>query len=143
MDPETHKEIVEIKKHIREINQTIDVSIQHDREKNIRLLDDAINDDRRTAEILLLVDGFRSRKDIQDATGIPQASCWRKLDRLVSKEVIFPLDETKNGSPIYQQSRWFQKLRLEDHVRSRYLKVETKEESVSVPEPKPDQNQTV
>lgn len=143
MDPETHKEIVEIKRHIREINQTIDVSIQHDREKNIKLLDDAINNDRRTAEILLLVDGFKSRKDIQDATGMPQASCWRKIDRLVSKEVIMPLEETKNNSPVYQQSRWFTKLRLEEYVRDKYMKEEKKEVNNGTTNTEPNQDQNL
>lgn len=121
MDPETHKEIVEIKKDIRELRASQDAEIQHDRDKYIKLLDEALSGpDGKTAQILLLVDGFRSRKDIQDITKIPQATCWRKLDRLLSKEVIFPLEESKNGSPVYQQSRWFKKLRLEEYVKDTY-----------------------
>lgn len=119
MDPETHKEIVEMKKDIRELRAGQDAEIQHDRGKFEKLLDDALNDkEGRTAEILLLIDGFRSRKDIQDITKIPQPTCWRKIDRLLSKEVIYSLEESKNGSPVYQQSRWFKKLRLEERVRS-------------------------
>ena len=143
LDPETHKEIVEIKKHIKEINQTIDVSIQHEREKYVKLLDEAINDDYETAKILLLVDGFRSRKEIQDASGAPQVRCWRKMDRLASKEVTMPLEETKNGSPVYQHSRWFKKLRLEDYVRSKYLKEEQKVVDNGTPTTEPNQNQSV
>jgi len=120
MDTETHKEIVEIKKDIRELRAVQDAEIQHGRQKYIDLLDEAINGDERAAKILLLIDGFRSRKDIQDLTGIPQPSCWRKIDRLLSKEVIFPLEVSKNGSPVYQQSRWFKKLRLEEHIHSKF-----------------------
>ena len=132
MDSETHKEIIEIKKDIRELRASQDAEIQHDREKYEKLLHAALNDkDGRTAQILLLIDGFRSRKDIQDRTNIPQPTCWRKIDRLLSKEVIFPLEESKNSSPVYQQSRWFKKLRMDELVRSKYLENNNKEHNES------------
>lgn len=120
MDPETHKEIVEIKKDIRELRAVQDVEIQHNRQKFIDLLDDTLDNDMKTAQVLLAIDGFRSRKDLQDVTNMPQRTCWRKVDKLVSKEIITPLEETKNGSPVYQHSRWFKKLRLEEYVRSKF-----------------------
>lgn len=137
MDPETHKEIVEIKKDIRELRNSQDAEIQHDREKYIKLLEEGINNDPKTAQILLLVDGFRSKKDIETETKIPNATCWRKLDRLMSKEVIFPLEESKNSSPIYQQSRWFKKLRLEDYVKNKYHK------QISTEDKKQEENVTI
>lgn len=144
MDPETHKEIVEIKKDIRELRQSQDAEIQHDRDKYDKLLEEAINGNSRTAQVLLEVDGFQSAKDIQQKTGIPQASCWRKLDKLVSKEVIYQLEESKKGSPVYQQSRWFKKLRLEVDVRTKYLnhKTEQSEDQNGVTNSESDQNQS-
>lgn len=145
MDPETHKEIVEIKKDIRELRQSQDAEIQHDRDKYVKLLEEAINGDSRTAHILLEVDGFQSAREIHQKTGIPQPSCWRKLDKLVSKEVIYQLEESKKGSPVFQQSRWFKKLRLEDDVKSKYLnhKSESTVEQNGVTSPEPNQNQSV
>jgi hypothetical protein len=122
MDPETHKEIVEIKKEVKELRQAQDAEFQFNREKYENLIIEAINDDIRTAEILLLVDGFRSAKEIEKLTNTPQKTCWRKLDRLVSKDIIYPLEKSKKGSPIYQKQRWFIKLRLEDFIRNRYFK---------------------
>ena len=83
-------------------------------------LDSAIYNER-VAAVLLAVDGFKSRKEIQDVTGMPQRTCWQMIDRLLSKDVIFSLEESKNGSPIYEQVRWFKKLRLEDYVRSKFI----------------------
>lgn len=145
MDPETHKEIVEIKKDIRELRNAQDAGMQHDRGKYEKLLEEAINGDSRTAQVLLEVDGFQSARDIQQKTGIPQPSCWRKLDRLVSKEVIYQLEESKKTSPVYQQSRWFKKLRLDDDVRDKYLnhKVEQKEVQNGVTTSESDQNQNL
>lgn len=120
MDTETHKEIVEIKKDIRELRSVQDVEIQHNRQKFIDLLNETLDNDVRTAKVLLAIDGFKSRKDLQEFTDMPQRTCWRKVDKLVSKEIITPLEETKNGSPVYQHSRWFKKLRLEEYVRSKF-----------------------
>ena len=94
--------------------------IQHNRPKYIEQLDDAIYNER-VAIVLLTVDGFKSRKEIQDVTGMPRQTCWRMIDSLLSKDVIFSLEESKNGSPIYEQARWFKKLRLEEYVRSKFI----------------------
>lgn len=120
MDPETHKEIVEIKKDIRELRAIQDVEIQHNRQKFIELLEETLDNDVRIAQVLLEVDGFKSRKELQEITKLPQRTCWRKVDKLVSKEIITPLEKTKNGSPVYQHARWFKKLRLTDYVRSKF-----------------------
>ena len=94
--------------------------IQHNRPRYIEQLDSAIYN-KRVAAVLLAVDGFRNRKEIQDVTGIPQRTCWAMIDKLLSKDVIFSLEESKNGSPIYKQARWFKKLRLEGYVRSKFI----------------------
>lgn len=128
MDPETHKELVEIKRDIRELRAGQDAEFHHNREKYVTLLDEAIEGDFRTAQILLEVDGFKSAAEIERKTTIPHKTCWRKLDKLLSKEVILSSDESKSGSPIYRHSRWFTKLRLEEYVKSKYIK-ETQEET--------------
>lgn len=147
MDPETHKEIVEMKRDIRELRAGQDAEFHHNREKYEKLLDEAINDDSKTAQILLEIDGFKSAKEIEKKLEIEQKPCWRKLDRLLSKNIIFPTEESKNKSPIYQQSRWFKQLRLDDYVRSKYLKNNHKEEQKveknATPSQATDQNQSV
>lgn len=127
MDPETHKEIIEIKRDIRELRAGQDAEFQYNRKKYEDLLEEAI-DEERTAIILLEIDGFQSAKDIERKLRIPQKTCWRKLDRLLGKNVIFPSENSKKKSPIYQQSRWFKQLRLEQYVRSKYLNNNYKEE---------------
>lgn len=147
MDPETHKEIVEIKRDIRELRAGQDAEFHHNRDKYEKLLDEALNKDVKTAQVLLEVDGFQSAKEIEKKLGIEQKSCWRKIDRLLSKNIIFPTEESKNKSPIYQQSRWFKQLRLEDYVLNKYLKNNHKEEQKveqsATPSQATDQNQSV
>lgn len=141
MDSETHKEIVEIKRDIRELRAGQDAEFHHGRDKYEKLLDEAIKNDKRTAKILLEIDGFQSAKEIQEKLGIPQQTCWRKFDRLLSKDIIFSSEESKNGSPIYQQSRWFKKLRLEEQVKSKYLQNNHTEEQNAATNSTTEQNQ--
>lgn len=124
MDPETHKEIVEIKRQITEIRQAQDAGFHHDESKYRDMLDKAIDNDPLAANVLLKVDGFRSAKEIEKELNLYQVKCWRILDRLLSKDVIYPLEATKKGSAVYKQSRWFVKLRFEEYVGKKYLKEE-------------------
>ena len=146
IDAETHKELVAIKKEVKELRAGQDAMIQHDRPKYVEQLDSAIYSER-VAAVLLAADGFRNRKEIQDVTGIPQMTCWRMIDRLVSKDIIFSLEESKNGSPIYEQARWFKKLRLEDHVQSKFTtnsaKKSQNEDSNITTDPTQNENQSV
>ena len=131
MDSETHKEIIEIKRDIRELRAGQDAEFHHNREKYEKLLDEAIGNDKRIARILLEIDGFQSAADIERILGIPHKTCWRKFDKLLSKDVIYSTEASKNGSPIYQQSRWFKKLRLVNIIKEKYLKNEIMNEENS------------
>lgn len=147
MDTETHKEIVEIKRDIRELRAGQDAEFHHNRGKYEKLLDDAVNRDSEIVQILLEVDGFQSAKDIEKKLNVPQKRCWRKLDRLLSKNIIFQTEESKKGSPIYQQSRWFKQLRLDDYLKRQHSKLISKEdqqeEQNESPNTSTDQNQSV
>ena len=124
MDPETHKEIVEIRKDIGELRQAQDSSFHIDRHKYQKMVDDGIDNDNRAALVLLAIDGSKSVKEIQDTLQIPQKSCWRKFDRLEAEGVIYRTGEQKKGSLVYKQQRWFSRLRLADYVTEKYLKKE-------------------
>src|SRR5437660_5984614 len=95
--PEAHKEIVEIKKKVRDIRQTQDAQIYQDREKWQELLDKALGDDIGLMQVLLAVDGLKSAKDIEKECKIPQKSCWNRLNRLEKQGIIAKADETKKG----------------------------------------------
>lgn len=117
--PETHKEIVEIKREVKEIRQTQDAEIFHSREKweghLFRLLDE--NTDMML--VLLAVDGFKSAKEIEAATGFYQVKCWRMLNQLEREGIVYKLEETKKSSPIYAKARWYLVLRLDEKVEKK------------------------
>jgi predicted transcriptional regulator len=117
---QTHKEIVEIKKEVRDIRQTQDAQIYQDREKWEALLDKTVDDDAEMMRVLLAVDGLKSAKDIEKETTIYQMKCWRLLNKLDRAGVISKLEQTKKGSPVFITSRWYRILRLDEKVQKKY-----------------------
>lgn len=117
--PETHQEIVEIKKEVRDIRQTQDAQIHHDRPKWEEHLFKTLKNNVDMMRLLLAVDGMKSAKEIEKECGIYQMKCWRLLDQLERNGIIFKLNETRKGSPIYMKSRWYRVLRLDEQVQRR------------------------
>jgi|SRR5208282_4141249 len=118
--PETHKEIIEIKKEVRDIRQTQDAQIYQDRTKWEELLEKTLDDDVDLMRVLLVVDGTKNRKDIEKETMIYQMKCWRSLHKLEGAGIISKAEETKKNSPVFTKSRWYKILRLDDKVQKKY-----------------------
>lgn len=117
--PEAHKEIIEIKREIREIRQTQDAELQHDRQRWEDLLFKLLKDDSDAMKVLIAIDGNKSAKDLEKECGLYQMKCWRILNRLEKGSVIFKLEETKKGSPIYIKARWYIILGLDEKVQKK------------------------
>lgn len=117
--PATHKEIFEIKREVKEIRQTQDAEIHHSRQKWENYLFELLQNNSDLMRILLAIDGTKSAKDLEKECGLYQVKCWRILDQLQRGGVIYKLDETKKGSPVYMKSRWYIVLRLDDKVQKK------------------------
>ena len=117
--PEAHKEIVEIKKEVREIRQTQDAQIHLDRQRLETHLFSSLQNDVDMMRILLVIDGTKSAKDLEKECGLYPMKCWRKLDKLQKEGIVTRLDDTKKGSPIYVKARWYTVLRLDEKVRKK------------------------
>jgi hypothetical protein len=115
--PETHKEIVEIKREVQEIRQAQDAEFYQSRHKWEDHLISTIGTNPILMKVLLAVDGINSAKELEKECGLYQVQCWRALDKLQRDGLIFKLEDTKKGSPIYAKSRWFTVLRLDDLVQ--------------------------
>jgi predicted transcriptional regulator len=125
--PEAHKEIVEIKKEVRDIKQTQDAEIHQNRPKWEGLLFNTLGDNTEMMRVLLSVDGAKSAKDIEKEAGIYQMKCWRLLDKLERNGIVFKLEETKKGSPVYLTSRWYRLLRLYEDVQRKLASLSQEE----------------
>jgi hypothetical protein len=139
---DTHKEIVEMKNEIKDLRQTDDARIQHERPQWEAHLDKVINGNEKLARLLLLIDGTKSRTKLEKASGLNQVTCWRWLEKLEAKSVIVRLEQTDRGSPIYKVAKWYKVLRLNEYVESKLSKTLKETTVVNAPnEPEPSQNQ--
>jgi biotin operon repressor len=117
---DTAREIINIKRDVRELKQAQEVSAHLDREKYIRLVQDALTSNPTRVRVFLEVDGIKSRKEIQEKVGGTQPTIWRAIDHLERNGLIYPLEETKGGSPIYAKHQWVKTLRIDDYVRANF-----------------------
>lgn len=123
---DTAREIINIKRDIREIKQAQEVSAHFNRDKYMGLVEDALAGNYTRISVFLEVDGIKSRKEIQEKVGGKQPTVWRAIDHLEKNGLIYPLEETKGGSPIYAKHQWVKTLRIDDYVREHFLKPQTK-----------------
>lgn len=126
IDEDTHREIVEIKKELRDVRQAQDASIHLERDKWVSLLDSVIGNNSEMARLLLLIDGVRSTGDLNKLSGVSRMTCWRWLDKLERFGVIMKLDKTEGGKMIYKVSKWYRILRLDDYLRNKFSIYEDK-----------------
>ena len=118
--PQTHKEIVKIRREIEDIKRSQEADMQLNREKYERLVSLTLGRNKKRARVFLAVDGLRSRKEIEDEVGVSQPTVWRALDHLESYGLVIKLEASKAGSPVYGKPRWVHILRIDDYVRSQF-----------------------
>lgn len=123
---DTAREIIKIKRDIREIKQAQEVSAHFNREKYMKLVEDALAGNPTRVSVFLEIDGIKSRKEIQEKVGGKQPTVWRAIDHLEKNGLIYPLEETKGGSPIYAKHQWVKTLRIDDYVREHFPIPQTK-----------------
>ena len=114
--PEVHKEIIEIKREVREIRQAQDAIFHQDRKKWEDHLFKVVQNNSDALRVLLAIDGTKSAKDLEKECGLKRMKCWRILHKLENGGIISKLEETKKGSLIYIKRRWYMVLRLDDQV---------------------------
>jgi Fic family protein len=117
---DTAREIVNIKRDIRDIKQSQEADMHLNREKYQKLVYDALFGNQIRVKVFLAVDGIKSGKEIQNVVGGSQPTVWRALDHLVSFGVIVVLEQTKGGRPVFDKPRWAKTLRIDDYVRKTF-----------------------
>ncbi len=124
--PDTAKEIISIKKEIKEIRQSQEVSQHINREQYEKLVSDTLAGNLIRVRIFLEVDGIKSGKEIQGKVGGSQPTVWRAIDHLDKHGLIYDTEQTKGGSPIYAKPQWAKTLRMDDYVRDHFPIPQTK-----------------
>lgn len=118
--PDTHKEIVKIRRDIEDIKRSQEADMQLNRQNYERLVYLTLGGNETRVKVFLAVDGLKSRKDIQDEIGKSQTIVWFAVDHLERYGLILKLENTKAGSPVYGKPRWIHALRIDDYVKEKF-----------------------
>lgn len=114
---DTAKEIVKIKQDIRDVKQSQEADMYLNRAKYEEMVSRALSGNPVRIKVFLQIDGIKNRKEIQDSVSEIQSTVWRAIDYLESHGLVFALEITKGGSPVYDKMRWIKTLRLDDYVK--------------------------
>lgn len=120
-DVDTHREILRIKREIIDIKQSQEANMQMNRENYEKFVVGVLSGKQNYARVFLMVDGLKSRREIQDIVPMSQPTVWRAINYLEKYGLILPLEDTKDGSPIYAKPRWVRVLQINDYVRRKIL----------------------
>jgi len=110
---------VELKHDVRDIKSTLDAQFYEEHVKWEKRVLDTVGDDQEIMKVLLTIDCIKNAKQIETEVGLKQYKCWRIMNRLERKGIIFKLEETKQGSVVYCKSRWYKLLKVDDLVEKR------------------------
>ena len=113
---ELHKEIVQIKRDIRDIKATQELDILLNKEKYMEYVNEAIGNSKERALVFLAVDGVRLLQEISKEVGMRPQNVSRAKKVLENKGLIHKLP----ARGIYGKPRWVKILHIENFIRRKF-----------------------
>ena len=114
--PEMHKEIVEIKREIKDIKATQELDIRLNRDRYIAFVDRVIGNSKERALVFLAINGVRRLKEIAERTHLKLPNVSRAKKVLEREGLIYRLPETG----LYAKPRWVKILHIDEYVRKKF-----------------------
>ena len=117
---DTAKEIITIKRDIKDIKQSQEADMQFKRADYEKLVSSVLKGSVIRVKAFLEVNGQKTMKEIQDNIGENQSATSKAFDKLEEYGLILKTEESRNRSPIYAKPRWANLLRMDDYVRRNF-----------------------
>jgi len=113
----THKEIVKIKQELKDLRETVDLSLVLKPEELIDYVKSVLGRSMDRVRVFLAMNGKASLKDI--AKKVPGVNVPRSSKFLEKKRLIYKLD-LPGRSLVYRKPHWAQVLNIDDIVQKEY-----------------------
>ena len=117
MEKDTHKEIVKIKRELKDLRETVDLSLVLKPADLVEYVKKALGRSMDRIKVFLAINGKDSLKDI--AKKLPGVNVPRSSRFLEKKRLIYKLD-VPGRSLAYRKPHWAQVLNIEEIVRKEY-----------------------
>jgi len=117
MERDTHKEIVKIKRELKDLRETVDLSLVLKPDDLVEYVKNVLGRSRDKVRVFLAINGRDSLKDISKK--LPGVNVPRSSKLLEKKRLIYKLD-VPGRSLVYGKPHWAQVLNIDDIVRKEY-----------------------
>jgi Fic family protein len=114
-----HAEIVKMRNELEEIKEELYDRWHDDKERYLKRIDKALDNNKLRVKIFLAIDGIRSVKEIEAEIKSSHAGIWRAFQHLFKEGIVRKIG-SKSGSPIYAKKPWVKSLRIDDYVKEKY-----------------------
>lgn len=117
MERDTHKEIVKIKRELKDLRETVDLSLVLKPDDLIGYVKKTLGRSKDRISVFLAINGRDSLKDIEKKLpGVNVPRCSKLLER---KRLIYKLD-VPGRSFVYGKPHWARVLNIDDIIRKEY-----------------------
>lgn len=117
MKRDTHKEIVTIKKELKDLRETVDLGIVLKPDELKNYVKEVLGRSKDRVRVFLAINGKNSLKDIsKQLPGVNVPRCSKFLER---KRLIYKLD-VPGKSLVYGKPHWAHVLNIDEFVRKDY-----------------------
>ena len=117
MEKDTHKEIVKIKRELKDLRETVDLSLVLKPDDLVEYVKSVLGRSRDKIRVFLAINGRDSLKEISEKLpGVNVPRCSKFLEK---KRLIYKLD-IPGRSYVYGKPHWAKVLNIDDLVRKEY-----------------------
>jgi len=117
MEKDTHKEIVKIKSELKDLRETVDLSLVLKPADLVEYVKKVLGRSMDRIKVFLAINGRDSLKDISKK--LPGVNVPRSSKLLEKKRLIYKLD-VPGRSLVYRKPHWAQVLNIEEIIRKEY-----------------------
>ena len=117
MEKDTHKEIVKIKRELKDLRETVDLSLVLKPEDLIDYVKGVLGRSKDRVRVFLAINGKDSLKEIsKKLPGVNVPRCSKHLEK---KRLVYKLD-IPGRSFVYGKPHWARVLNVDDIIRNEY-----------------------
>jgi hypothetical protein len=117
MEKDTHKEIVTIKRELKDLRQTVDLSLLLNPDELIAYVKKVLGRSRDRVRVFLSINGKDTLKDISEK--LPGVNVPRSSKFLEKKKIIYKMD-IPGRSIVYSKPHWIQTINVDEIIRKEY-----------------------
>ena len=117
MEKDTHKEIVKIKRELKDLRETVDLNLLLNPKEKVDYVKEVLGRSNDKIMVFLAINGKDSLKDISEK--LPGVNVPRSSKFLEKKRLIYKMD-VPGRSIVYSKPHWIKTINVDEIIRKEY-----------------------